>query len=526
MPSNSWYRVEWSSLAIGKVIASSKRKIVFKFGFVNEDAIANGLTGAECRGDEHEIVVGFSLSTGKRAIAYDRKEVYYTEGRSMQEGKFEHSWTIEGGHNVRISAHFSQPYGKRQYDMFIDGASFFSMPHIYELGSGLADERLKRNTQTILPITKDAGFGSDDDNVSVGYERPDYSCEVSSPSKQNEPSVVTYSGTGSHLNALVLNDNAVSPPVDLLDFSLDSSLSCGQTLALPSAYAHTDHQLALNGESEHQLPYNLENNTATNSLYTQRTSYETHMEASNPFLSYAGEVNSDSRDFSQSLTSTNPNIQYWNSGNSQIQGQNYGYNHNIAPAPVANISQGYYSNNQQVQNYQHPPPFQNNQFPRIAHPEVGQFERLPYQEKVHYSSPASPVTENKFVKGFEPISPTAVQDISQDQIQALQITSIEDRFSSIVNLDDMTAPFETPEQRRTRLRKEAKQHRSVDPAGAATNSTVSRHPMEQEVLRSHHQPSFARSGQAYAPQYSSPVGFSPGPNNSSCFQPQYQQTHF
>ena len=72
----------------------------------------------------------------------DGREVHYTANRT---NVLEHSWTSRGNHIVKILCHATPPMsatpGFRQYDLFIDGQSFFTMPKMYELGlrSGTRD---------------------------------------------------------------------------------------------------------------------------------------------------------------------------------------------------------------------------------------------------------------------------------------------------------------------------------------------------------------------------------------------------
>jgi hypothetical protein len=48
------------------------------------------------------------------------------------------SWSIRDNHVIKVIAHASPPLsavpGFRQYDMYVDGQSFFTMPKVYELG--------------------------------------------------------------------------------------------------------------------------------------------------------------------------------------------------------------------------------------------------------------------------------------------------------------------------------------------------------------------------------------------------------
>lgn len=106
-----------------------------RFGFPDEQALANGQTGTECRGEEHDVVVVWSITSGKQQIMMDGREVHFTTNRS---GVLEHSWTARGSHIIKVLCHASPPMTAtpsfRQYDLFVDGQSYFTMPKMYELG--------------------------------------------------------------------------------------------------------------------------------------------------------------------------------------------------------------------------------------------------------------------------------------------------------------------------------------------------------------------------------------------------------
>jgi hypothetical protein len=83
----------------------------------------------------------WSLASGKRLITADGQEVHFSLGKRA-EGKFEASWTMHGGHMIKIVAHaapalFYSP-DFRQFDLLLDGCSFFDMPKIFELGTSNA----------------------------------------------------------------------------------------------------------------------------------------------------------------------------------------------------------------------------------------------------------------------------------------------------------------------------------------------------------------------------------------------------
>jgi hypothetical protein len=65
----------------------------------------------------------------------DGKEIHYSSSRA---GLLDFSWTTRGNHVIKVICHAAPPLsatpGFRQYDLLIDGQSFFTMPKVYELG--------------------------------------------------------------------------------------------------------------------------------------------------------------------------------------------------------------------------------------------------------------------------------------------------------------------------------------------------------------------------------------------------------
>ena len=86
--SRSWgstspsYRVDFQVTNIGKTIASSKRRIRFRFGFSDTNAIEGGLQGVECRGEEHEINLIWSVTGGRRTLIFDNREIHCSDQKS------------------------------------------------------------------------------------------------------------------------------------------------------------------------------------------------------------------------------------------------------------------------------------------------------------------------------------------------------------------------------------------------------------------------------------------------------------
>ena len=139
------YQVDYSQKNTSKTFGFSKKRISFKFGIANNQALNDGLTGANCRGSEHEVIFIWSLNSGKRQILADGKDVHFSE--SGQNG-----WTsdqvFQHHFNMRIPS-FSQPIrchlvtqpankdipSIKPFDLRINGLSFFSFSKIFQLGT-------------------------------------------------------------------------------------------------------------------------------------------------------------------------------------------------------------------------------------------------------------------------------------------------------------------------------------------------------------------------------------------------------
>ncbi|CAJ1970271.1 unnamed protein product [Cylindrotheca closterium] len=139
------YQVDYSAKNTSKTFGFSKKRISFKFGVANNQALDDGLTGANCRGSEHEVIFIWSLNSGKRQILADGKDVHYSE--SGQNGwtsdqVFQHHFNMRvPGFNQPVRCHLvTQPSNKdipsiKPFDLRINGLSFFSFSKIFQLGT-------------------------------------------------------------------------------------------------------------------------------------------------------------------------------------------------------------------------------------------------------------------------------------------------------------------------------------------------------------------------------------------------------
>lgn len=164
------YAIDFTAVACGKRIANTKRRVRWRFGFANPDALAAGETGTACRGEEHDVTLVWSITSGKRLILADGQEVHYSNSRSAV---IDFSWTMRGNHVLKVVAHATAPMSAepnfRQYDFFVDGRSFFSFPKVYRLGltgnktmspsigsgnnrSGMAESSGRRKSNNIAQI--------------------------------------------------------------------------------------------------------------------------------------------------------------------------------------------------------------------------------------------------------------------------------------------------------------------------------------------------------------------------------------
>jgi hypothetical protein len=106
-----------------------------RFGFPNLKALEEGRTGTDCRGEEHEVIIVWSITSGKRQIIMDGREIHFSSNRV---GVIDFSWNAKGNHVFKTICQATPPLspqpGYRQYDLFIDGQTFFRMPKVFELG--------------------------------------------------------------------------------------------------------------------------------------------------------------------------------------------------------------------------------------------------------------------------------------------------------------------------------------------------------------------------------------------------------
>ena len=139
------YQIQFHVQHQGKNIQGSKRVIHIRFGYANNVAISQG-TGVDCRGEEHDIVVFWSITGGKRSISMNGNEIQYEVGKRSNATRradiLEAAWRL-GGHVYQLKFYAFKPSAGspekrspkwKQYSLFIDGKSYFDLPQIFDLG--------------------------------------------------------------------------------------------------------------------------------------------------------------------------------------------------------------------------------------------------------------------------------------------------------------------------------------------------------------------------------------------------------
>jgi hypothetical protein len=184
---NPPYQINYRSKRAGKHITATKRRITFQFGFSSAKAIAAGETEANCRGEEHEVVLIWSHVSGKRELFMDGKPIHASKA-ARGNTKFQFMWGL-GTHVLKIIANGTPPMGEnsnqRQFDLLLDGISFFRFFKIYQLGrnevKGLATQTNNRSNYSREPSKeysyRGTGYAVADD-VSEYDEEDDCSGEV------------------------------------------------------------------------------------------------------------------------------------------------------------------------------------------------------------------------------------------------------------------------------------------------------------------------------------------------------------
>mmetsp|Transcript_37683 Transcript_37683/g.53140 ORF Transcript_37683/g.53140 Transcript_37683/m.53140 type:complete len:246 (+) Transcript_37683:73-810(+) len=127
------YSIGYHAESTGQRVSMTKRRVRWRFGFANAEALERGAQGVACRGEEHEVILIWSVSSGKHQVMMNGVEIVSRQSKS---GFLEFSWHVRN-HHVKIEAYATSPKNApsfRQYDLKIDRESYFDMPNVKTLG--------------------------------------------------------------------------------------------------------------------------------------------------------------------------------------------------------------------------------------------------------------------------------------------------------------------------------------------------------------------------------------------------------
>lgn len=108
-----------------------------RFGFTNLRQLSSFTDGTkdgrDCRGEEHEIELIWSVKSGKTRVFWNGMNIshYFREEHLFEEVNF--SWESRSGERFQIIARAKPCEDHPQYDLLIDGSSFFSLPRPSQL---------------------------------------------------------------------------------------------------------------------------------------------------------------------------------------------------------------------------------------------------------------------------------------------------------------------------------------------------------------------------------------------------------
>jgi len=123
------YQVKFTCRHTGRYISSTKRKLTWHFGFLVD--FSNGTD----REQDHEIELVWSIKSGKTVLFWNGQDITHLfpipRGTSRAPPSLvEFTWHSSTGENFEIIARISPPENKPQYDLLIDGVSFFKLPSL------------------------------------------------------------------------------------------------------------------------------------------------------------------------------------------------------------------------------------------------------------------------------------------------------------------------------------------------------------------------------------------------------------
>lgn len=131
------------------------------FGFVNPHAVRAGKEGGECRGEEHEIVLIWSVNSGKTRVYWNGGDIsgYFTKVKRYEQVLLR--WESRSGAKFNLVANSTLPESGPQYTIFVDKQRFDTFPHLSELRGFSANiDNDENELGSLRPETEEPQEGS------------------------------------------------------------------------------------------------------------------------------------------------------------------------------------------------------------------------------------------------------------------------------------------------------------------------------------------------------------------------------
>lgn len=253
------YQIDFTATGTGRSLGMTKQRISFKFGFANAQAMANGCVGVECRGQEHEVTCIWSVTSGKRQVFVDGKEVHHSVSSNLKKKFIVTFPFLTNEHDMKLTAHAAPPISstrnglpQRQYDLSLDGQSYFEFARLFELGTKVkavaspvrrqSSTYPANNTYSNISSTPYKNYSLDDADLRQASS-------ADSPrglSEYSDAPAFAMSKEEADLKAAIelslqeererKASEAASAPKDLLDFSFDEVHSVSPSFTAPTQH--------------------------------------------------------------------------------------------------------------------------------------------------------------------------------------------------------------------------------------------------------------------------------------------------
>lgn len=221
------YAIDAELMNKGRHFALTKRRVRFSFGFGNKTALERGESGQACRGEEHQVVLIWSLTSGKQRILTDGIEVHFHRGNSFAD-RLDCQWTMKNGHNIRVLGKRGLKGDISQFDLQIDGLSYWKMPQIYQLGGLKTVKPARRRTLTppsSFDVSTCSSYGSELEE-SCQQQLPESPVVVNPKSYQRAESAPLPSPT----NVMYVFDMSEPLPKNPLNQALESLVDMNSSM--------------------------------------------------------------------------------------------------------------------------------------------------------------------------------------------------------------------------------------------------------------------------------------------------------